>query len=137
MRAWFVALALICAGPMAMAQTTPLAAPSPEGAIRVAASQDGEMVHAPVGSAIALELQATASTGTSWSVAQKPDNLGEPTQLSGPTSQNAGGRPLLGAPRWQVFVFDVSAAGGGPLVLEKKGRDGAVVETFTINVMAH
>lgn len=137
MRALFLALALLSAAPAAWAQLTPVAAPSPEGALQVAASQDGETVHANIGATLAIELQSTPSVGSSWSVAQKPDCLAEPTQATGPVSRSANGRPLMGAPRWQVFVFQVTEAGGGSLVLEKMGRDGAVIETFTINLMAH
>ena len=133
MRSWIIAAALALTATSALAQTQ-APAPLPDGATAVSADQSGGSVDANVGGAIAVQLQRTASVGTNWSVASKPDFLGDPEQLTGPTVVSS--RPVLGAPSWQVFVFSVGAAGSGELTLEKKDRTGAVVETFSITVNA-
>ncbi len=133
MRSWIIAAALALAATPALAQDA-APAPLPDGAVAVAADQSGGSVDASVGAAIAIQLQRTPSVGTNWSVASKPDFLGDPEQLSGPTRVST--RPILGAPIWQVFVFPVSAAGSGEVTLEKKDRTGAVVETFAVTVNA-
>jgi hypothetical protein len=137
MRALILAGVLAAMAAPALAQQMP--APSPEGAIRVAADQSGQTVEAAAGSVIAIELQASGSTGTSWSVASKPVFIADPEVLSGPTVTPQAGRPMMGAPRWQVFVFPVSEAGAGEIVLVKRGpsRTAAPLETFTITVSAN
>lgn len=135
MRSWIMAAALALAALPALASAQDAApAPLPDGAVAVSADQSGGTVDASVGAAVAIQLQRTPSVGTNWTVASKPDFLGDPEQLSGPTRVST--RPILGAPAWQVFVFPVSAAGSGEVTLEKKDRTGAVVETFTVTVNA-
>jgi len=133
MRSWIIAAAFALAVTPALAQDA-APAPAPEGAVTVAADQSGSSVDASVGAAVAIQLQRTPSVGANWTVASKPDFLGDPEQLTGPTRVST--RPILGAPTWQVFVFPVSAAGSGDVTLEKKDRTGAVVETFTVTVNA-
>ncbi len=134
MRSWIIAAALALAAAPAMAQMA-VPAPTPgDIAVRVAADQNGQSVSVTQGDGLAIELQSTPSVGSSWRVASKPDFLADPEQVSGPTT--AGTRPVLGAPRWQVFVFGVTGAGEGELVLEKVGRDRAVIETFRVNIVA-
>lgn len=138
MRALILAGVLAAMAAPALAQQMP--APSPEGAIRVAADQSGQTVEAAAGNVVAIELQASGSTGTSWSVASKPDFIADPEMLSGPTvTPQAGQPPMMGAPRWQVFVFPVSGAGVGDIVLVKRGpnRNAPPLETFTITVSAN
>ena len=133
MRSWIIAAAFVLAAAPALAQTaTP--APLPEGAVAVSADQSGGSVDAAVGAAVAIQLQRNASVGTSWNVASKPDFLGDPQVLTGPT--RISDRPIMGAPSWQVFVFPVNDAGSGELTLEKKDRAGAAVETFTVTINA-
>jgi len=135
MRSWIIATALALAAAPALASAqTAAPAPLPDGAVAVAADQSGVRVDASVGGAVAIQLQRNASVGTNWTVASKPDFLGDPETLTGPT--RISDRPIMGAPSWQVFVFPVSAAGAGDVTLQKKDRTGAVVETFTITVNA-
>ena len=133
MRSWIIAAALVLAAAPALAQTA-APAPLPEGAVAVAADQNGGSIDVAVGAAVAIQLQRNASVGTSWSVAAKPDFLGDPQTLTGPT--RISDRPIMGAPSWQVFVFPISTAGAGDVTLEKKDRTGAVVETFTVTINA-
>ena len=139
MRAWIIAAALALSATPAWAQLE-LAPPTPEDvAVRVSADQNGQSVEAAQGDMIAIELQSSPSAGASWRVASKPDFLADPETLSGPTSaQASGGAPRVGAPRWQVLIFPVAAAGSGELVLEKRGpgRRGQVLETFRVNIVA-
>ncbi|WP_395645167.1 protease inhibitor I42 family protein [Terricaulis sp.] len=132
MRSWIFALAMAFVGAPALAQT-PAPAPSPEGAVRVASDQDGQRIEVQASDTLAIELQSTPSTGTSWAVIAQPDFVAEPTQQRGPTVTGTP-RPILGAPSWQVFVFTFTGAGTGDIVLKKKARDGAELETFTITV---
>jgi hypothetical protein len=133
MRSWIIAAALALTATPALAQDA-APAPLPDGAIAVTADQSGASIDASVGAAVAIQLQRNASVGTNWTVASKPDFLGDPGTLTGPTRVST--RPILGAPSWQVFVFPVSDAGSGEVTLEKKDRTGAVVETFTVTVNA-
>ena len=138
MRAWIFAAALTLFAAPAFAED--LAPPTPEGtAVRIAADQNGQSVDAADGDAIAVELQSSPSTGSSWRVAEKPDFLTDNGQLTGPVIAAApGARPLLGAPRWQVFQFTVSGAGSGALTIEKHGPGAAspVLDTFTVTITA-
>ena len=137
MRVWILAAVLSMIAASAIAQ--PMPAPTPEDvAVRVTADQNGQNVEAAVGDSVAIELQNSPSTGSSWRVASKPAFLADPEQLSGPTSQPAAsGRPMMGAPRWQVFVFPVAEAGEGVLTLEKVGPGAAgVLESFSLTVTA-
>lgn len=118
----------------ALAQS-PAPAPSPEGAVRVASDQDGQRIDVQASDTLAIELQSSPSAGTSWAVISQPEFVAEPTQQTGPTVAGAT-RPVLGAPRWQVFVFTFTGPGTGDIVLKKKARDGAELETFTITVTA-
>lgn len=134
MRSWIFALAIAFAAAPALAQDM-VPAPSPEGAVRVTSEQNGDRIEIPASGTLAIELQSSPSAGMSWAVMSQPDFVAEPTQVTGPTVQSA--RPIVGAPRWQVFVFTFSGAGGsGDIVLKKKARDGAELETFTITVTA-
>lgn len=139
MRALILAAALALAAAPAAAQQLP--APTPDDiAVRVSADQSGQSVTASVGDGVAIELQSSPGAGASWRVASKPDFLSDPEQISGQTfAQQAGAPPRVGAPRWQVFVFGVTGAGAGDVVLEKRGpanRTGAPLETFTITITA-
>ncbi len=133
MRAWFIAAALALAATPALAQTA-APAPLPDGAVAVSADQSGGSVDASVGGGVAIQLQRNASVGTNWVVSSKPDFLGAPETLTGPT--RISDRPIMGAPTWQVFVFPVSEAGTGDVTLEQRSRTGDVVATFTLTITA-
>lgn len=134
MRSWIIAAALALVAAPALAQTTPAPAPAPDGAVTVAADDNGQTISPAVGAQVAVQLQSTPSVGSNWFVTGKPDFVSDPQTLTGPTVNSA--RPVLGAPRWQVFVFTIDAAGSGDITLEKRGRDGAVLETFTLTIQA-
>ena len=132
--AGILAAALLAAIPAAAENLAP---PTPDGvSVHVAADQNGGAVSVTEGEAIAVELQSSPSTGSSWRVAGKPDGLGEAEQVTGPViAAVPGAPPRMGAPRWQVFVFPAVASGEGVLTIEKRGPGaGAVLETFTLNV---
>ena len=135
MRSWIVALALSLVAAPAFAQATPAPAPLPEGAVAVAADQSGQTIEAAVGGSIAIQLRSQPSIGSNWFLASKPDFLAEPTQVSAPTVVSTGA-PFVGGQRWQVFVFGVSEAGSGEVTLERRDRTRAVLESFTVNVVA-
>jgi hypothetical protein len=135
MRSWIVAIALSLAAAPALAQTSPAPAPLPEGAIAVAADQSGQTIEAAIGGSIAIQLRSQPSIGSTWFLAAKPDFLADPTQVSAPTVVSTGA-PLVGGQRWQVFVFGVSAAGAGEVTLERRDRTRAVLETFTVTIVA-
>jgi len=132
MRHWIIAAALALAAAPALAETTQAPAPYPANALQVSAADNGGGHEIAAGGQVAIALPSTPSVGSIWSVAAKPDFLSAVDELSGPTSA----RPLLGAPRWQVFVFTADSAGSGEIRLEKKGRDGTVLETFSFTIVA-
>lgn len=137
--------ALILAGSLALFTAAPATAeqmppPTPESvAVRVSADQSGTSVGAAVGDQIAVELQSSASAG-SWALSEQPSFLSEPTTATGPTRTSATGRPLLGAPRWQVWVFTVTEPGTGEVLLTKLGpvssSTSTPAETFRVSVVA-
>ncbi len=133
MRAWFIAAALAFAATPALAQTA-APAPLPDGAVAVSADQSGGSVEASVGGGVAIQLQRNPSAGANWVVTSKPDFLGDPETLTGPT--RISDRPIMGAPTWQVFVFPVSEAGTGDVTLEQRSRTGDALATFTITITA-
>lgn len=134
MRSWIFAIAIAFVAAPALAQS-PAPAPSPEGAVRVASDQGGQTIEVQASDTLAIELQSSPSAGTSWAVVSQPDFVSEPSQQTGPTIAGST-RPIVGAPRWQVFVFTFTGTGTGDIVLKKKARDGAELETFTITVTA-
>jgi hypothetical protein len=115
----------------ALAQSTP--APAADGSIMVAGDQNGQSLDVRVGADVSLQLQRNVSGGTRWVVTSKPDFLGDPRQAE---MAPALGRPVLGAPSWQLFIFPVSETGSGALTLEKHDRAGATLETFTVTITA-
>lgn len=133
MRSWIFAVAVALAAAPALAQDM-VAAPSPEGAVRIGSDQNGARVEVQAGDTLAIELQSSPSAGNSWAVMAQPDFVAPATQVTGPTVQSA--RPIVGAPRWQVFVFTFTGPGAGDIVLKKKARDGVELETFTLTVSA-
>jgi len=133
MRSLIMAAAIAFAATPALAQNA-VPAPLPDGAVAVAADQNGQSVDATVGGGVAIQLTHNASAGTNWVVTSKPDFLGDPEMLTGPTRISS--RPILGAPSWQVYVFPVTTAGSGALTLEKRDRGGAASETFTVTITA-
>ena len=137
MRQFILAAALLFAAAPAFAADTPAPTPA-DVATHVTAAQNGQTIETPPDGAVAIELQSSPSTGSSWRLVSKPDFLADPEQVSGPTYTPAPGeRPRMGAPRWQVFVFPVSAGGTGDLVLEKVGPGSAgVVDTFHVTITA-
>lgn len=140
MRAWIVSLSLVGFSAPALAQAVDLPAPTPEGvALRVGAHQNGQTCDAQAGSEFAVELISDAAG--SWTLTQRPAFMGEPTHLSAPARAGAGGRPLLGAPRWDVFVFTIAGAGVGELLFTKLGPvrsgDSTPAQTFRVSVVAH
>jgi hypothetical protein len=135
MRSWIVAIALSLVVAPALAQTSPAPAPLPEGAIAIAADQSGQTIEAAVGGSIAIQLRSQPSIGSNWFLASKPDFLADPTQFSAPTVVSMGA-PLVGGQRRQVFVFGVSKAGSGEVILERRDRSRAVLEAFTVTIVA-
>jgi hypothetical protein len=133
MRALIFAAALALMTAPALAQTT-APAPAPDGAIAVSVDQNGQSIEAAAGAQIAIQLQRNGSAGANWSVTSRPEFLGSPSELSGPTVTSS--RPVLGAPSWQVFVFPVNDSGTGEVTLEKRDRTGATIETFTVTINA-
>jgi hypothetical protein len=134
MRALVLSAGLVFFTAPALAQTAPAPAPLPDGAVAVSADQNGQSIEAAVGAQVAIQLQRSGSIGTNWTVAAKPDFLGDASQLSGPAVTSA--RPVLGAPSWQVFVFPVAEAGAGEVKLEKHDRSGAAIDSFTVTINA-
>ena len=139
MRSWILAAMLLCAAGPALADPAP--PPTPEDVTeRVSADQNGRSVDLVEGGSLAVELQSSASTGASWSVTAKPDFITQAQVLHGPVSTPpANGRPLMGAPRWDVFLFEATATGSGEIVLEKRGpgagpAGSALLDTFRVTV---
>ena len=135
MRAWILAATLLLAAAPAIADTLP--PPTPEDvAVRIA-GPSGQTVEVQQGENLAIELQSNPSTGSSWVVTAKPDFLDDAGQATGPvTAPAANGRPMLGAPRWQVFMFTANAAGSGDVTLELRGPGATTHGAFTVTINA-
>ena len=134
MRSWILAAVLMLAASPALAEIAP---PTPEDvAVRIS-GPSGQVIQVEEGQNIAIELQSSPSTGGHWIVTAKPDFLDDGGALTGPVNAPAAnGRPMLGAPVWNVFLFTASAAGSAPLSLELRGPGGQVWRTFTVTINA-
>jgi predicted secreted protein len=135
MRALMFAAALLLGAAPALAETLP--PPTPEDvAVRISGAS-GQTVEVQQGENIAVELQSNPSTGGRWTVTAKPDFLDAAGEEAGPVNAPpANGRPTVGAPVWNVFLFTANATGSGPLMLELRGPGGQLWETFTVTINA-
>lgn len=129
MRALIIAAALALGAPCAFAQ---------EAAPPVTAAQNGQTVEVAQGGKLVIQLAVNPSTGAHWDVAEKPDFLGDAAISVARPTLAPGERPRLGAPQQATITFDVTGAGSGDVVLEKRGPggDGAVQDTFRVTVTA-
>ena len=137
MRVLAIAAALTLLVSAAHAAATDVAAPAPDGATVIAASQDGGSIKATIGEVLAVELIGAPSAGASWSVAAQPDFLTGPERKTGPTTQAQMRPGFVGGQRWQVFVFTVNAAGSGALRLEQisaANREGPPLASFELTI---
>ena len=97
----------------------------------------GSTVEVQQGENFSVSLQSSPSTGGLWSVTEKPDFVDAAGSVNGPVrAPAANGRPMIGAPVWNVFLFTANAAGSGPLTLELRGPGGQVWQTFTVTINA-
>jgi len=130
----FAALLALVAAP-ALAEALP--PPVPEDVAVQITGPSGTTVEVQQGENISVSLQSSPSTGGRWAVTEKPDFLDDAGVQTGPVNPPAAnGRPMLGAPVWNVFLFTANAAGSGPLTLELRGPGGQVWETFTVTINA-
>ena len=135
MRSFILATALILAGAPALAET--LAPPVPEDVSIHITGATGQTIEVRQGENFAIELQSSPSTGSSWAMTAKPDFVDEGGQATGPVNPpNPNGRPVLGAPRWQVFMLTANAQGSGDVTLELRGPGGVSRATFTVTINA-
>jgi inhibitor of cysteine peptidase len=140
MRMLLLAAASIAVAAPSFADTAAtLPAPAPAEAIQVAQGQAGETISAQVGATIAVQLMGSPSSGLSWLVAEKPEFLGTARFLTGPTTENQTRPGFVGGQRWQVYTFEVLAAGSGTLKLEQRSaqnRAAGALQTFEITIEA-
>ena len=119
----------------ALADTLP--PPTPEDVSVRIAGPSGQAVEVQQGETFAIELQSNPSTGSSWVATGKPDFIDDGGQATGPVNAPAAnGRPMLGAPRWQVFMFTANAAGSGDVTLELRGPGATSRDTFVVTINA-
>lgn len=135
MRSLILAAALAFAAVPAFAETLP--PPVPEDVAVQITGPNGSTVEVQQGENMSVSLQSSPSTGGRWVVTAKPDFLDEAGTQTGPVNPPAAnGRPMLGAPVWNVFLFTANAAGSGPLTLELHGPRGQVWQTFSVTINA-
>lgn len=135
MRSWILAAALVLAGAPALGDTLP--PPAPEDVSVQITGPTGSTVAVRQGENLSVSLQSSPSTGARWVVSEKPAFLDDGGMRNAPVNAPAAnGRPMLGAPVWNVFLFSANAAGSGPLTLELHGPGGQVWQTFTVTINA-
>lgn len=129
----FAALLALGVG-SAAADTLP--PPAPEGAVQIS-GPSGASADVQQGETFAVSLQSNPSTGGHWEVTAKPDFIDAAGARNGAVNAPAAnGRPLVGAPVWNVFLFTANAAGSGELTLELHGPGGQTWQTFTVTINA-
>lgn len=139
MRALMMIAALAFAAPAFAEPAATLPPPAPENAIQVVQAQAGETITATVGATIAIQLIGSPSSGLSWLVAAKPDFLGTARFLTGPTTDNQTRPGFVGGPRWQVYTFEVLAAGMGNVKIEQRSaqnRAAGALQTLDFTIEA-
>lgn len=137
MRSLIFAAALALGLGSAAAETLP--PPVPEGVGVQITGPTGSSADVQQGENFSISLQSSPSTGAHWVVTEKPDFVDAAGTQTGPVNAPAAnGRPLLGAPVWNVFLFTANAAGSGPVTLELRGPGvaGQVLQTFTVTINA-
>jgi len=115
----------------------PLPPPVPEDVAVQVTGPTGSTVEVQQGENFSISLQSSPSTGGRWSVTEKPDFVDAAGVETGPVNPPAAnGRPMMGAPVWNVFLFTANAAGSAPLTLELRGPGGQVWQTFNVTINA-
>jgi predicted secreted protein len=135
MRSLLFAVVMMLSAAPALCETLP--PPTPEDvAVRISGAS-GQTIEVQQGENIAVELQSSPSTGGRWTLTQKPEFLDDAGMQTGPVNAPAAnGRPMIGAPVWNVFLFTANAAGSAPLTLALRGPGGQVWQTFTVTINA-
>lgn len=106
---------------------------------RVTAADEGKTVEARVGTAIAVEFVGTPTAGYMWSVVETPAFLRASGETGGPTSEAQLQEGFAGGSHWEVFFFDVIAAGEGSLKFEQRRpweTEGPPDDAFSVTVRA-
>jgi predicted secreted protein len=135
MRSLIFAAVLALGVGTASAQTLP--PPVPEDVAVQINGPSGSTAEVQQGENFSISLQSSPSTGGRWEVTEKPDFVDAAGMQNGPTrAPAANGRPMIGAPVWNVFLFTANAAGSGALTLELHGPGGQVWQTFTVTINA-
>ncbi|MFZ2028947.1 MAG: protease inhibitor I42 family protein [Vitreimonas sp.] len=135
MRTWIIAAFLAFTAAPAFAEALP--PPVPEDVSVQVTGPSGSSVDVQQGENFSVSLQSSPSTGARWVVTEKPDFIDAAGMRNGPVNAPAAnGRPMLGAPVWNVFLFTANAAGSGTLTLELHGPGGQIWQTFTATINA-
>lgn len=115
-------------------------APIPEDVATVIdAEDDGETVSVRTGTKIAVSLIGVPTAGYAWGVEEAPAFLEAVGETGGPTSTDQLQEGYAGGNHWEVFFFNVTAAGSGVLRLEQRRpweTDEAPMKTFSVTVAA-
>jgi inhibitor of cysteine peptidase len=107
--------------PAPVTSNASLPAPTPSDvATHVGAGQSGQRVEVGVGRRFAIELVGAPTAGYIWAVTQAPAFVALSEGMSGPTSAAQTQPGFVGGNHWEVFVFTVSGAGEGEIVMEQR-----------------
>jgi predicted secreted protein len=122
----------------ASSQSVP--APTREGVSRrLTAADDGKAALVAVGTTISVELIGVPTAGYAWDVAAAPAFLKPAGEASGPTSEAQRQPGYAGGNHWEVFFFEVVAAGEGELRIEQRRiweEGGPPDDSFSVLVKA-
>ncbi|MEQ8177173.1 MAG: protease inhibitor I42 family protein [Amphiplicatus sp.] len=115
-------------------------APIPDDVVTVIGEEDADKtVSVRIGTKIAVSLVGVPTAGYAWGVEEAPDFLEAAGETGGPTTTDQLQEGYAGGHHWEVFFFNVTAAGSGVLRLEQRRpweTDEAPMETFSVTVAA-
>jgi predicted secreted protein len=106
----------------------------------ITGADNGKTIDVAVGTAIAVEFVGIPTAGYLWSVAETPAFLKASGEAGGPTSEAQLQQGYSGGRHWEVFFFDVTAAGEGPLRFEQRRpweTEGPPDDTFSVTIRAN
>ncbi len=115
-------------------------APTQPGVVqRITGADSGKSVVVKAGTKIQVELVGVPTAGYMWTLKEAPAFLKKTGETSGPTSEAQLQPGFAGGSHWEVFFFEVTGTGEGPLVIEQRRPwedEGPADDAFSVTVKA-
>ncbi len=111
----------------------------PEVKTHIVGADNGKTIEVKNDTMIAVEIVGIPTAGYVWSVVEVPPFLSAAGESGGPTSEAQLQEGFSGGRHWEVFFFNVTGAGEGPLRLEQRRpweTEGPPDDTFSVTIKA-